>query len=136
MKKFYIAEEDLKGLSDEERKYNKASYKRVIERYITDMIQCDYYVRNNFENLELYSGSDYDEEDDYYYDVFQYFLIDGDIEYFCRHMPEEIVYYDSVNDWYILGVTHCGTHWSYVLTDLDLTTDFDEWLEDRKESEE
>ena len=136
MKKFYIAEEDLKGLSEEERKYNKASYKRVIDRYIDNMIQCDTYFQNNFENMELYSGSDYDEESDSYADIFQTFIINGDIDLFVKYMPDEIIYYDSVNDWYILGVTHWGTSWSYVLTDLDLTTDFEEVYKEFKESEE
>lgn len=125
MKKFYIDKEDLKDLSEEERKYNKASYKRVIDRYIDDMILCNTYFQNNFENMELYSGLDYDEETDSYADIFQYFIINGDIGLFIEYMPDEIIYYDSVNDLYILGVTHYGTSWSYVLTDLDLTTDFE-----------
>ena len=84
---------------------------------------CDDLVLNNdimpalissgFE-FDIYCGTDYDEEDDCYLDVFQYFIINsGDAERLSEY-TNELVYYCESLDLYILGVTHFGTPWNGV----------------------
>ena len=67
---------------------------------------------------ELENGTDYDEEDDYYYDIFQYFIISGSGAQILEDYTDEIVYYNEELDMYVWGVTHWGTSWDYVLTDI------------------
>ena len=84
---------------------------------------CDDLVLNNdimpalissgFE-FDIYCGTDYNEEDDCYLDVFQYFIINySDAERLSEY-TNELVYYCEPLDLYILGVTHFGTAWDGV----------------------
>ena len=68
---------------------------------------------------ELESGSDYDEEEDSYAEIFQYYIVD---DYGAEILKEagEIVYYNEELDMYLWGVTHWGTSWDCVLTDIKL----------------
>ena len=83
---------------------------------------CDDLVLNNdimptlissgFE-FDIYCGTDCDEED-YYYDVYQCFIIgSGDAER-LKEYTNELVYYCEDLDLYILGVCHFGTPWNGV----------------------
>ena len=73
------------------------------------------------EDFELVNGSDYNEEEDYYYDIYQYFIISATGAELLKEYTDEIVYYLEDLDIYIWGVTHWGTSWSYVLTDIKIT---------------
>lgn len=72
-----------------------------------------------YENWELENGL---EEDAYgnYYEVYQYYIITGFGAEFLREFTDEIVYYHGDLDMYVWGVTHFGTSWDYVLTDICL----------------
>lgn len=70
-----------------------------------------------WESIELISGSDYDEESDTYVDVFQWYIVSDNAVELLKE-ASEIVYYDNELDVYIWGVTHYGTSWDYVLTDI------------------
>ena len=52
-------------------------------------------------------------------EVFQWFVIDNLGVALCKEAGE-IVYYCEDIDTYIWGVTHLGTHWDYVLTNIPL----------------
>ena len=126
--KMYV--NDVENLSDEEKKYNKVSYKRLIDR-----ISSRIWLFNNAPKLSNYDfnfeiGSDYDEEADEYTEVYQYYLID--IENYTLKKLQELNCDDLIIAWsetleeYVLMVTHFGTSWDYVLTDIEPTTDLDE----------
>lgn len=68
---------------------------------------------------ELISGSDYDEENDTFEDVFQYYIVSSNGAEILEEC-DEIVYYNEELDMYVWGVTHWGTSWDYVLTDIKL----------------
>ena len=123
--KMYV---NFENLNDYEREHNKISYKKLVERYFDNMILCNN-VANNYEDLEIVAGSDYDEEEDTYKDIYQYFIVDGCFdEEDLQKVGEElgVVYYNSNLDLYILGVDHLGTSWDYVLTDIEPTEDYEE----------
>lgn len=62
-----------------------------------------------------------DEEEDFP-EIYQYFIVDGNgAEILKRY--NEIVFYNDVLDMYVWGVTHWGTSWSYVLTDIKICDD-------------
>lgn len=61
--------------------------------------------------------------DFYYEDIFQYFIIDYNGAELLKHC-KEIVFYSDKLDCYVWGVTHFGTSWDYVMTNLKLNDDF------------
>ena len=64
------------------------------------------------------NGSEYNEETEEYKEVYQYFIIG---EYGARILSDEtneIIYRNEELDLYVWGVTHYGTSWDYVLTDI------------------
>ncbi len=85
-----------------------------------DAVLCNNVGSRCGDTMELVHGKDYDEENDSYCDVYQYFIIDNQGYELLKEYTDEIVYYDSELDIYVWGVTHYGTSWSYVLTDIKL----------------
>lgn len=84
-----------------------------------DAVLCNN-VGKRFDHLELVHGSDYNEETEEYIEVYQYFIISNFGYDLLKEYTNETVYYDDELDVYVWGVTHCGTSWSYVLTDIKL----------------
>lgn len=90
-----------------------------------DMINfcCDNMILNNdiIPNLsnkgfyfDTFCGTDYDEEEDYYFDVYQYYIIGSADAERLEEYTNELVYYCEELDMYILGVCHFGTPWNGV----------------------
>ena len=76
--------------------------------------------------FDFYCGSDYDEEEDCYIDIYQYFIIDfSAAERFAEYTNEIVMYNDDL-DLYILCVTHCGTGWDYVAANWKSEEEFTE----------
>lgn len=73
-----------------------------------------------FENWDIENGDIYDDEGDYYYDIYQYYIITDFGARFLKDYTDEIVYYNEALDMYVWGITHFGTSWDYVLTDIKL----------------
>lgn len=71
---------------------------------------------------ELVSGCDYDEETDSYTDIFQYYIVSDEGARILDDC-DEIVFYNEELDMYVWGVTHWGTSWDYVLTDIKIEKD-------------
>ena len=67
---------------------------------------------------DVINGSEYDEETDSYVDIFQYYIISAQGAEILQRETEEIVFYNEELDMYVWGVTHFGTAWDYVLTDI------------------
>lgn len=61
--------------------------------------------------------SDLRQEEDYLKEIFQYYIVDDNGESILEE-ANEIVFYNEEFDIYIWGVTHWGTSWDYVLTDI------------------
>ena len=72
-----------------------------------------------YENWELVCG---EEEDEYgnYYDIYQYYIISYSGYRFLENFTDELVFYNEALDMYLWGITHFGTSWDYVLTDIKL----------------
>ena len=51
------------------------------------------------------------------HDIYQYYLIDNMLAHSLINHTDNIVMYSDKLDLYVLGVTHCGTSWSYVAED-------------------
>ena len=61
-----------------------------------------------------------EQEQDNNPEIFQYFIISDCGASILQELTDEIVYYLPVIDCYVWGVTHWGTSWDYVLTDIPI----------------
>lgn len=114
--------------------YNNKVYGVKVSKYGLENGYLDYltlskivgdHVLNNsivpyigFYEWEVTNGSEENEEG--YYDVYQYYIISDSGAKFLEENTNEIVYYHEELDMYVWGITHFGTSWDYVLTDIKL----------------
>ena len=77
-------------------------------------------INEEYNEVELVNGCDYDDENGENVEIYQYYIIDGNGAEILQDLTSEIVYYLPCLDIYIWGVTHCGTSWDYVLTDIEI----------------
>lgn len=70
-------------------------------------------------NWELESGEEEDEDGDFY-EIYQYYIVADYGARFLADFTDEIVFYNEQLDMYLWGITHFGTSWDYVLTDVKL----------------
>ena len=94
------------------------SFEGVLCNDITKLFFTE--INGVYQEVELYNGTDYDENDDYYYDIYQYFIIDRNGVDILETNTDEIIYYLPELDIYVWGVTHWGTPWSGVNTDIKI----------------
>lgn len=71
-------------------------------------------IRNEIEELE--------QEQDYQPEIFQYYVVSDNGAEILKEC-NEIVFYNDTLDMYLWGVTHYGTSWDYVLTNIELDLD-------------
>jgi hypothetical protein len=77
-------------------------------------------IDGEYTEPEVINGSDYDAENDQPIEVYQYYIIDGNGEDVLKTWTDELVYYIPCLDMCVWGVTHYGTSWDYVLTDIKI----------------
>lgn len=75
------------------------------------------FMQAGYENWELTNGIEENEYGDYN-EVYQYYIITDSGASFLEEFTDEIVYYNEELDMYLWGITHFGTSWDYVLTDI------------------
>lgn len=75
-----------------------------------------YYLDNNGNEITSKQAEEmnFDEYCEEYYDIYQYFIIDGQAADRLAEYTNEIVFYNSDLDMYILAVTHFGSSWTIV----------------------
>ena len=88
----------------------------VIENNETNTPEYEFYM-NRIEELEE-EKEELEREQDNNPEIFQYFIISSSGAEILQELTDEIVYYLPVIDCYVWGVTHWGTSWDYVLTDI------------------
>lgn len=82
----------------------------------------DSVLNNNIVSVgqwDLYCGKETDEDGEPY-EVYQYFIISKEGAEILRGWTDEIVYYNDELDMYLWCITHYGTSWDYVLTDIKI----------------
>lgn len=101
----------------ENLKAERTTYKEMIDFCCDNLVLNNSLIRKlNAKGFyfDIKNGTDYDEEEDYYYDVYQYFIISSLDAERLKEYTNELVYYCEDLDLYILGVCHFGTPWSGV----------------------
>lgn len=58
--------------------------------------------------------------DNYYPEVFQWYIISESGADILREYTDELIYYNDDLNLYVWGVTHFGTGWDCVLTDIKI----------------
>ena len=79
------------------------------ENYINTQIEI---IKEQIEELER--------EQDEQLEIFQYYIISDNGADILKRFTDEIVFYLPLLNIYIWGVTHWGTSWDYVLTDIKI----------------
>lgn len=93
------------------------AFNTVLVNDITKLFYTD--INGEYSEPEYINGFD---EDGGYDDpeIFQYFIISNQGAELLQEYTNDPVFYLPVIDCYIWGVTHFGTCWDYVLTDVKL----------------
>lgn len=94
--------EELEEKKGELEEKNESSPSQIIENEINEQIE------------ELENEQDEGQE------VFQWFIVDDWGARLLQQETNEIVYYNDTLDMYLWGVTHYGTSWDYVLTNVKI----------------
>lgn len=77
---------------------------------------------------ELVNGLDFDYEEEEIIEepeVFQWYIVSDSGAQIIQDYTNEILYYHDELDIYLWGVTHWGTRWDYVLTDIPCNCGYD-----------
>lgn len=77
---------------------------------------------------ELVNGLDFDYEEEEIIEepeVFQWYIVSDSGAQIIQDYTNEILYYHDKLDIYLWGVTHWGTGWDYVLTDVPCNCGYD-----------
>lgn len=113
MKKYYFGYE----VSDYAKKNGYVDY-ATLAKAVGNIILNNVIVYHY--DLEPYCGENYDEETGTFIEIYQYYIISKSGADFLAENTNEIVYYIPEIDVYLWGITHFGTSWDYVLTDIKL----------------
>lgn len=102
---------------------------------VSEMIDADESFEDSEKHLAMVAKmeelqakiEELEEEQDYMDEIFQYYIVSDNGAEILKEI-NEIVFYNEELDMYVWGVTHYGTSWSYVLTDIkcNVPYDFDE----------
>lgn len=78
------------------------------------VLNNDIFMYAGYENWDLINGLEEGE-------IYQYYIISDNGAEFLENYTDELVFYNEKLDMYLWGITHFGTSWDYVLTDILLT---------------
>lgn len=82
------------------------------EIYYYDNEKDEYVEENEIENWENISEN--------YAEIYQYYIISDRGYDILSEITDEIIFYNEELDMYVWGVTHWGTSWDYVLTNIKI----------------
>lgn len=92
---------------------------------------CEYWHEDgngNEINSNTYDELEYEEQQNYYEcysEIYQYFIISERGYEILSELTDEIIFYNEKLDMYVWGVTHWGTSWDYVLTNIKIKIEED-----------
>lgn len=126
--KIYYGEEKddyiRRYLKDDEIMNGYLTEAKAFEIFYNDMIMCNNYLQNNYDNLENLTSY---EDEEYYPEEYQVFIID--IEYdedITKKATEKMgntFYWDFKNEIYLTGITDLGTSRRIVPTNIKVIED-------------
>lgn len=110
--------------SEYAQEHGYLDYKTFAEAFphilANDLIGAVGEISKGNEFFEVVNGCEYDEETDEYTEIYQYYIVPGWAVEEIFEDTDEIIFYNEALDLYLWGVTHYGTSWDYVLTDIKI----------------
>ena len=91
---------------------------RTLARSFDAVLANNIIAKTDRDCWECVNGCEYDEETEEFTEIFQYYIIDTQGARILEELTDEIVFYNYDLDLYVWGVTHFGTSWDYVLTNI------------------
>lgn len=117
--------EQTNGIIDNSEKIDELTEKQEnIDDLLRDMIDNDQENTEEYKKLEeKYNEIETDiqelkDAENYPPEIYQYYIISDEGARILCEFTNEIVFYNEELDMYVWGVTHWGTGWDYVLTDI------------------
>lgn len=109
--------EQLSGFIDNQDEINE------LQEQIDELeeLETNEEVENKIQELQE-QIDELENEQDYQKEIFQYFIVSDNGASILQEC-NEILFYNETLDMYVWGVTHYGTSWSYVLTDIKIEKD-------------
>lgn len=103
-----------------------------IQYDIDEIIEADESFEDSEKHIEMLGKieelqeeiEELEEEQDSMDEIFQYYIVDDNGARILKEI-NEIVFYNEELDMYVWGVTHWGTSWDYVLTDIKCNVPYD-----------
>lgn len=120
----YFCGNEISAYGQEHNRLDYATFAKAFDAVLNNNIfNAGMYFGHGW---ELVNGSDYDEENDEYTEVFQWFIVSDNGAQMIQDYTDEILYYHEELDIYLWGVTHWGTSWDYVLMDIPCNCGYEE----------
>lgn len=120
----YFCGNEISAYGQEHNRLDYATFAKAFDAVLNNNIMEKGWEIGN--GWKLVNGSDYDEENDEYTEVFQWFIVSDNGAQMIQNYTNEILYYHEELDIYLWGVTHYGTSWDYVLMDIPCNCGYDE----------
>lgn len=79
-----------------------------------------YYSKSQDDFIDYDDIDDWDDIQEQTQEIYQYYIISDNGYQILKDCTDEIVFYLPALDVYVWGVTHWGTSWDYVLTDIKI----------------
>ena len=104
-----------------------------IQNDIDEMIDADESFEDSEKHLAMVSKTEelqekideLEEEQDSTDEIYQYYIVSDNGAEILKEI-NEIVFYNEALDMYVWGVTHWGTSWDYVLTDIKCNVPYED----------
>ena len=100
-------------LNDFEKEHKRLSYSNMLKVFTDGCFILNNKVASRF-------AFDYLDENKMDAEIFQYYIISSYSAGELQEHTNEVILYNEGLDIYLLGVTHFGTGWEYVLTDIEI----------------
>ena len=100
-------------LNDFEKEHKRLSYRNMLKVFSDGCFILNNKVASRF-------AFDYLDENKMDAEIFQYYIISLHSARELQEHTNEVILYNEGLDIYLLGVTHFGTSWDYVLTDIKI----------------
>ena len=119
----YFCGNEISAYGQEHNRLDYATFAKAFDAILNNSImEKGWNIGNGW---ELVNGSDYDEENDEYTEVYQWFIVSDNGAQMIQDYTDEILYYHEELNVYLWGVTHFGTSWDYVLMDIPCNCGFE-----------
>ena len=115
----YFCGNEISDYGKEHKRVDYATFAKAFDAVLNNEIMGKLQEQGLY--FELENGCDYDEETEEPTEIYQFYIVSDSGAEIIKDYTNEILFYCEEVDMYIWGVTHFGTGWDYVLTEIECT---------------